>query len=112
MQSFLPLSVTNLGFIFQDANLLDSLTARENIMALTNHWSCSCSGSFWARRKRCQAAPDSEVLDRSSQMSGGQRQRVAAARAIVANPSVLADELTGRLTQRISHTLPAREPQP
>ena len=62
-----------LGFVFQDANLLDSLTARENIaLSLTighvrapklparghDQWSCPRAGSFGARRKRCQATPD------------------------------------------------------
>lgn len=91
-----------LGFIFQDSNLLDTLTGRENIaLALTikgEHASIIPS--------RVQEVADklnvAESLDQyPKQMSGGQRQRVAAARAIVTNPSlVMADEPTGALDSR------------
>lgn len=96
-----------LGFVFQDANLLDTLTMRENIaLALTiNHAPAREVASRVedvARRLEI-----SEVLDKfPHQTSGGQRQRAAAARAIVTNPSlVLADEPTGALDSKNSRKL-------
>lgn len=96
-----------LGFIFQDFNLLDTLTAYENIsLAL------SISGVKPAEiQKRVsqisQALNITEVLHKYPyQISGGQQQRVAAARAMVTNPAmVLADEPTGALDSNSSRML-------
>ncbi len=88
-----------LGFIFQDFNLLDTLTAYENIaLALSIN---NISSSEIDRRVK-QIAKDlniTEVLNKFPyHMSGGQQQRVAAARAMVTNPAlILADEPTGAL---------------
>ncbi|MDR3091140.1 MAG: ABC transporter ATP-binding protein [Clostridiales bacterium] len=96
-----------LGFIFQDYNLLDTLTAFENIaLALT-----IARVSPRDVTQRVSAVAEklgiSEVLNKHPvQMSGGQRQRVASARAIVTNPAlVLADEPTGALDSKSSQAL-------
>lgn len=88
-----------LGFIFQDFNLLDTLTAYENIaLALT-----ICRVNHKEIHKRIEKIADklniSDVLSKYPyEMSGGQKQRAASARAIITNPSlILADEPTGAL---------------
>lgn len=96
-----------LGFIFQDFNLLDTLTAYENIaLALTIN---RAPHSEIDRRVKEAAARlgISEVLDKYPfQMSGGQRQRVASARAIVTDPTlILADEPTGALDSKSARAL-------
>ena len=91
-----------LGFIFQDCNLLDTLTGFENIaLALTI---LGTPAGEVERRVRASAAllGLEGVLDQYPyQMSGGEQQRVAAARAIVGRPAlVLADEPTGALDSK------------
>ena len=96
-----------LGFIFQDFNLLDTLTAYENI-ALALSIQNIKEKEISDRIKRV-----SEELDINSvlgkypyQMSGGQKQRVASARAIITNPKlILADEPTGALDSKSSKML-------
>lgn len=96
-----------LGFIFQDFNLLDTLTAFENIIL-----PLSISGvGHNVSEKRVQEVAKKldiyEVLAKYPyEMSGGQRQRVASARAIVTNPAlVLADEPTGALDSKSARML-------
>lgn len=96
-----------LGFIFQDANLLDSLTARENIALSLTIGHVRAQEVLERVENVAKLLQISEVLDKFPyEMSGGQRQRVAAARAIVTNPSlVLADEPTGALDSKNARTL-------
>lgn len=96
-----------LGFIFQDPNLLDTLTARENIalpltIARTNAAEISTRVQDVAARLSI-----SQVLDKYPyQMSGGQQQRVAAARALVTDPTmIMADEPTGALDSKSARLL-------
>lgn len=96
-----------LGFIFQDFNLLDTLTAYENIaLALTikGEDSSQIDGKI---KKVAKKLDIEQVLNKYPyQMSGGQKQRVASARAIVTNPSlILADEPTGALDSKSSRLL-------
>lgn len=96
-----------LGFIFQDFNLLDTLTAFENIaLAL----SIQGVHAKEIQKRVSQLAFElgiSDVLDKYPyQMSGGQKQRVASARAIITNPKlILADEPTGALDSKASRML-------
>lgn len=96
-----------LGFIFQDFNLLDTLTAHENIaLALT----IKGEKTSEIEKKINEVAKYlgiEEVLSKYPyQMSGGQKQRVASARAIVTDPSlILADEPTGALDSKSSRLL-------
>ncbi len=96
-----------LGFIFQDANLLDTLTARENIALSLTIGHIRAQEVLERVDVVAKLLQITDVLDKFPyEMSGGQRQRVAAARAIVTNPSlVLADEPTGALDSKNARTL-------
>ena len=92
-----------LGFIFQDFNLLDTLTAYENIaLALT----IQKVNPHEIDKKVKEVAEKLEISDILNkypyQISGGQKQRVASSRAIITNPKmVLADEPTGAFNELI-----------
>lgn len=96
-----------LGFIFQDFNLLDTLTIYENIaLALTIQ---KVKANEIDRRVNEIAGKlgIKEILTKYPyQVSGGQKQRIASARAIIANPKlVLADEPTGALDSKAARQL-------
>lgn len=96
-----------LGFIFQDFNLLDTLTAYENIaLALTikGEKSLEIDGKIKLVSKYLEIE---KVLNKYPyQMSGGEKQRVASARAMVTDPSlILADEPTGALDSKSARLL-------
>ena len=96
-----------LGFIFQDFNLLDTLTAYENIALALSIQNVSAK-EIDARIKSIAKELDilSILKKYPYQMSGGQKQRVASARAIVTNPKlILADEPTGALDSKSSKML-------
>ena len=96
-----------IGFIFQDFNLLETLTARENIalpLALQNVPSGRIAEDVDAIAQRLGITP---ILDSyPSAISGGQKQRVAAARALVHKPAILfGDEPPGALDSQSAREL-------
>lgn len=96
-----------LGFIFQDFNLLDTLTAYENIALALSIQNVGASEIDTKIKKVADELDIKSVLNKYPyQMSGGQKQRVASARAIITNPKlVLADEPTGALDSKSAKML-------
>ena len=96
-----------LGFIFQDFNLLDTLTAFENIALALSIQKKPAAEIEAAVKKVAEQLDITDVLDKFPwQMSGGEKQRAASARAIVTDPKlVLADEPTGALDSKSSKLL-------
>lgn len=99
--------MNKLGFIFQDFNLLDTLTAYENISLALTIGGRSGKEIRPLIEDAAKSLGIEDVLSKYPyEMSGGQKQRVAAARAIVTNPSlILADEPTGALDSKSSKML-------
>ena len=96
-----------LGFIFQDFNLLDTLTAYENIALSLSIQNVSAKEIDTKIKKVAEELDIKDVLKKYPyQMSGGQKQRVASARAIITDPKlVLADEPTGALDSKSAKML-------
>ncbi len=96
-----------LGFIFQDFNLLDTLTAYENIALALSIQNVNASEIERRVKKIVSDLDINSVINKYPyQMSGGQKQRVASARAIITNPKlILADEPTGALDSKSSKKL-------
>lgn len=96
-----------LGFIFQDSNLLDTLTARENIALPLTIARVPAKETLGRVEQVARRLDIAGVLDKYPyQMSGGQQQRVAAARALVTDPAIiLADEPTGALDSKNARLL-------
>ncbi|MEG0323287.1 MAG: ABC transporter ATP-binding protein, partial [Raoultibacter sp.] len=92
----------DLGFIFQDSNLLDTLTGFENISLALSIKGVPASEITGKVNAIAATLGVTDVLKKyPHQMSGGQKQRIAAARAMVTDPQlVLADEPTGALDSR------------
>lgn len=96
-----------LGFIFQEYNLLDTLTVAENIVLPLNLRRCALPETKKRLAQVAAALEIAEQLDKfPRQLSGGQRQRAACARALITEPAlILADEPTGALDSANSRSL-------
>ena len=96
-----------LGFIFQDFNLLDTLTAYENIALALTISRVNVREIDRRVKEIAEKLGISSILNKYPyQISGGQKQRVASARAIITNPQlILADEPTGALDSKSAKQL-------
>ena len=96
-----------LGFIFQDFNLLDTLTGYENISLALSIQKVNYKDQDILIKDISDKLGITKVLKKYPyQMSGGEKQRIASARAIITNPSIiLADEPTGALDSKSSKEL-------
>ncbi|WP_308637144.1 ABC transporter ATP-binding protein [Paenibacillus silvisoli] len=91
-----------MGFLFQDYNLLDTLTVKENILLPLSLQKTPVSEMEQRLAKLVDALQIGSILQQyPSEISGGQKQRTAAARALITNPAIVfADEPTGALDSR------------
>ncbi|MFD1900297.1 ABC transporter ATP-binding protein [Enterococcus termitis] len=97
----------HLGFVFQDFNLLDTFTARDNIFLPLVLAKASVAKMEQRMAPLASKLGLIDLLDKYPyELSGGQKQRVAAARAIITKPDIiLADEPTGALDSKTSAQL-------
>jgi ABC-type lipoprotein export system ATPase subunit len=99
---------SKIGFIFQEYNLLPTLTALENVMLPLRYASKPKGGRAWAEALLAEVGLEDRMHGRPDQMSGGQQQRVAIARSLVNRPSlVLGDEPTGAVDSETAQQLAA-----
>lgn len=91
-----------MGFIFQDYNLLDTLTVKENILLPLSLQKTPVLEMEQRLAKLIEALNIESILHQyPAEISGGQKQRTAAARALITNPAIVfADEPTGALDSR------------
>ena len=96
-----------MGFIFQDFNLLDTLTAYENIALALTIQRVKPSEIETRVQEIAKKLEITDILNKYPyQISGGQKQRVASSRALITNPKlVLADEPTGALDSKSARQL-------
>lgn len=96
-----------IGYLFQNFELLDNLTGEENILLPLSLHKVGEEESLRRLKQLAQYLEITDVMDKfPAQMSGGQKQRVAAARALILNPGIiLCDEPTGALDSRNAKTL-------
>lgn len=97
----------NLGFIFQDFNLLDTLTIHENIaLALTINKTKKSEIDEKVKKIASDLGIEELLSKYPYEVSGGQKQRTACARALITNPKlILADEPTGALDSKAAQML-------
>ena len=97
----------NLGFIFQDFNLIDTLTIHENIaLALTINKTNKNEIDGKVNSVAKELGIEEILTKYPYEVSGGQKQRTACARALITNPKlILADEPTGALDSRSAQML-------
>lgn len=96
-----------IGYLFQEFELLDNLTARENIVLPLSLHGVAAGRAEEELHTLAEMLDIAPVLDKfPAQMSGGQKQRAAAARALISDPDILlCDEPTGSLDSKNSKIL-------
>ena len=96
-----------IGYLFQNFELLDNLTGRENILLPLSLHGVAENESKKLLERLASYLEIEDVLDKfPAQMSGGQKQRIAAARALILSPGIiLADEPTGALDSKNAKAL-------